>query len=236
MAYIIYAFHLGLVSAYIFASSPSPPTCPSTAHGLFISARVFVCLTLAGSVTLVFGCFLPFLAVTYLLTRNGYSPTLEDRNGGIFEAYGVFPSIMAGRGAPEGCVDRMKRVELEDFGEGYPTECCICMAEFTNEDVIVATECEHVFHRQCCDEWLQQARTCPNCRADIVTALDLTHGTLERPPETADSAEGEGAGGGGGAGGSSSSSRWSPGFMQFPFNFTEMRGMIESRSEERTGR
>ena len=47
------------------------------------------------------------------------------------------------------------------------TECCICMGEFEPGDSIVATECDHIFHKRCCQEWLRQARTCPVCRSDI---------------------------------------------------------------------
>jgi len=46
------------------------------------------------------------------------------------------------------------------------------MAEFTTREVIVATACNHVFHRECCDQWLKQSRTCPICRTDIISALD----------------------------------------------------------------
>ncbi len=45
------------------------------------------------------------------------------------------------------------------------------MNDFRSGDVIVATECHHVFHKHCCEEWLRQARTCPVCRTDIVAAL-----------------------------------------------------------------
>lgn len=60
--------------------------------------------------------------MTYLLTRNGYSPTLDDWNGGIFETYGVFPNLGRMSVAPEGTVDQMRVVGLEGFGVGYPTE------------------------------------------------------------------------------------------------------------------
>lgn len=45
------------------------------------------------------------------------------------------------------------------------------MCNFVPGDVIVETACEHVFHRRCCEQWLQQARSCPVCRLDIPDSL-----------------------------------------------------------------
>ncbi|KAL7500256.1 hypothetical protein ACHAWT_010975 [Skeletonema menzelii] len=43
--------------------------------------------------------------------------------------------------------------------------------EYTLGDGIVATPCDHIFHKQCCKEWLQLSRSCPICRRDIVDGL-----------------------------------------------------------------
>ena len=48
----------------------------------------------------------------------------------------------------------------------------ICLHRFKSGEVIVATECEHVFHKHCFQEWLRQARTCPVCRTDIPDSLN----------------------------------------------------------------
>lgn len=42
-------------------------------------------------------------------------------------------------------------------------DCGICM-EFNEQDVVVATECGHVFHKSCVAPWIQQTQTCPSCR------------------------------------------------------------------------
>lgn len=47
------------------------------------------------------------------------------------------------------------------------------MADFTSNETIVVTECDHVFHQRCCEEWLKQARTCPVCRTDIPESLGM---------------------------------------------------------------
>ena len=66
----------------------------------------------------------------------------------------------------------MRIVILEEFPDDYPMECCICMENFVGTEIIVETECNHVFHKQCCREWLRQARTCPVCRMDIPSTLE----------------------------------------------------------------
>ena len=52
----------------------------------------------------------------------------------------------------------------------------ICMAAFASNENIVSTECDHVFHKCCCQDWLRQARTCPVCRTDIPESLGIVTG------------------------------------------------------------
>ncbi len=47
------------------------------------------------------------------------------------------------------------------------------MSEFLAGEVIVVTPCEHIFHKRCCNEWLQHSSTCPYCRADLPDALGM---------------------------------------------------------------
>lgn len=48
------------------------------------------------------------------------------------------------------------------------------MMEYKEGEVIVATPCDHVFHKRCCQEWLQLSRTCPVCRIDLPDAVGMT--------------------------------------------------------------
>jgi hypothetical protein len=54
----------------------------------------------------------------------------------------------------------------------------ICMMEYKDGDMIVTTPCEHVFHKHCCREWFQLARTCPVCRTDVPEALSDHHSLI----------------------------------------------------------
>jgi hypothetical protein len=59
----------------------------------------------------------------------------------------------------------------DDDGERIPLqnkECCICMADLTDANVVRIKNCGHVFHKECLSHWVRRRRTtCPLCRADI---------------------------------------------------------------------
>ena len=42
-------------------------------------------------------------------------------------------------------------------------ECTICLLQYT-EETKKATECQHIFHQECIDRWLQENNSCPLCR------------------------------------------------------------------------
>ncbi|KAL7536480.1 hypothetical protein ACHAXR_007191 [Thalassiosira sp. AJA248-18] len=182
-AYLIYAMvvlRIGVLSVFVTKTS-----CHSTAPELFYASLAFVCLSLMAWATILLGYLIPFCFVAVLLTRNGYFP-----NGDISSSRGVmggrrarigtgrisdmvgevFPNTCSNP-APPGCVERLRVVLLHELPESYQKECCICMAEYTEGEVIVATPCDHVFHKRCCQEWLQLSRTCPVCRTDLPEAL-----------------------------------------------------------------
>ena len=166
IAYLTYAMlvlRLGVESVFLEEDT----TCRRTAPELFQSSAAFISLSIAAWSTLVLGYLLPFCFVATLLTLNGYTPSSDHQRGGA--PFTVFPTAM---GAPPGCIDELRVVTLEEFPADYPRECCICMENFTGAVEIVETECNHVFHKECCREWLRQARTCPVCRTDIPSALE----------------------------------------------------------------
>ena len=55
--------------------------------------------------------------------------------------------------------------------------CAICLDEISFhvyhlEEMPTATDCKHVFHMNCLEEWSKQKFNCPLCRKDIET-LDI---------------------------------------------------------------
>ncbi|KAJ9560578.1 hypothetical protein OSB04_005738 [Centaurea solstitialis] len=48
-------------------------------------------------------------------------------------------------------------------------ECAVCLNEFQDHEALrLLPKCNHVFHRDCIDEWLGLHITCPVCRASLV--------------------------------------------------------------------
>lgn len=52
-------------------------------------------------------------------------------------------------------------------------ECAVCLNEFEDEETIrLIPKCDHVFHAECIDAWLENHVTCPVCRSDLVPKPD----------------------------------------------------------------
>eukprot|EP00592_Proboscia_alata_P021469 CAMPEP_0194422184 /NCGR_PEP_ID=MMETSP0176-20130528/21438_1 /TAXON_ID=216777 /ORGANISM="Proboscia alata, Strain PI-D3" /LENGTH=1157 /DNA_ID=CAMNT_0039230709 /DNA_START=144 /DNA_END=3617 /DNA_ORIENTATION=+ len=184
IAYLTYAMlvlRIGCESVYQLRNR----SCNHTAPELFRVSKFFVTLSVSAWASLIFGYLVPFGIVSIILTRNGYTPGGYDMNfagGGGGHGGNIFPTIgwNSKRAAPPECIDSLRVVLLEEFPENYTKVCCICIGEFAPGEVIVATECEHIFHKQCCKEWLEQARTCPVCRVDIPNSLGLLNNDENR--------------------------------------------------------
>ena len=46
--------------------------------------------------------------------------------------------------------------------------CCICLQQYKIEENIVEMYCNHLFHAECIEEWLNNNPTCPICRTDVI--------------------------------------------------------------------
>lgn len=56
--------------------------------------------------------------------------------------------------------------------EQFVAECSVCLSRFEDGDFIrKLIKCNHVFHKDCLDRWLQQecyCATCPLCRSNVL--------------------------------------------------------------------
>ena len=50
--------------------------------------------------------------------------------------------------------------------------CAICLTEFRPRDKVRYFRCNHTFHQQCIDQWLESKRTCPICRQPVLSSDD----------------------------------------------------------------
>ncbi|KAG7239239.1 hypothetical protein INR49_029884 [Caranx melampygus] len=51
--------------------------------------------------------------------------------------------------------------------------CAVCIEGYKPNDVVRILPCRHVFHKHCVDPWLQDHRTCPMCKMNILKALGV---------------------------------------------------------------
>ncbi|KAK8970791.1 E3 ubiquitin-protein ligase ATL6 [Platanthera guangdongensis] len=67
-------------------------------------------------------------------------------------------------------------VKEHKIGKGA-LECAICLNEFEDDETIrLLTKCDHVFHQECIDAWLDTHVTCPVCRTNYTdfSSADFT--------------------------------------------------------------
>ncbi|KAM3219041.1 E3 ubiquitin-protein ligase ATL6-like [Capsicum annuum] len=58
-------------------------------------------------------------------------------------------------------------VKDHQIGKGA-LECAVCLNEFEDDETLrLIPKCDHVFHPECIDAWLQSHDTCPVCRANL---------------------------------------------------------------------
>ena len=53
-------------------------------------------------------------------------------------------------------------------GRGLEDECAVCLDGYLKDDVIrLLPSCEHYFHKDCVDKWLEGRSICPLCRTEV---------------------------------------------------------------------
>jgi hypothetical protein len=62
-------------------------------------------------------------------------------------------------------------------------ECILCLAEYADGDQLRELSCEHMFHADCVDEWLQRNKTCPLC-SQVVTVPAVANKTGDEVTST----------------------------------------------------
>ncbi|XP_011005646.1 PREDICTED: probable E3 ubiquitin-protein ligase XERICO [Populus euphratica] len=57
----------------------------------------------------------------------------------------------------------------EKISRAQYRECAVCLSEFTEGERVRKLKCDHTFHQECLDKWLQQSMaTCPLCRTTVL--------------------------------------------------------------------
>lgn len=94
---------------------------------------------------------------------------------------------MAARGLDASVIETFPTfsyAEVKDqrIGKGA-LECAVCLNEFEDDETLrLIPKCDHVFHPECIDAWLESHVTCPVCRADLAPVQEV----VAPPPEVAE--------------------------------------------------
>ena len=127
--------------------------------------------------------------------RAQENETTSSRSGAIATASGTAATAAAigtagcrGGGAGGSTVGCTGHSTTED-----EAVCTICLEEFSPGEDIKLLPCQHFFHVDCINEWLQRDVTCPLCKHELVTADDLADLAAEEQPASPAAAGGDSA-------------------------------------------
>ena len=55
-----------------------------------------------------------------------------------------------------------KQIEF-NATEDIEYDCSICLEPLKKEELLIKLQCDHVFHKECIEEWINTRHKCPNC-------------------------------------------------------------------------
>ncbi|KAJ8560898.1 hypothetical protein K7X08_027088 [Anisodus acutangulus] len=129
--------------------------------------------------------FFLYLTKWFLNRRQRQDTGGDDSDGGTrrkVNAQGLDPSILE--------TIPVLSFDGKEFKDGIILECTICLCEFTDgEKMRCLPKCNHGFHVECIDTWLQCHSTCPLCRDVISTSGELVLETVESEDSGSSSTE-----------------------------------------------
>ena len=59
--------------------------------------------------------------------------------------------------------------EEESVGEVVDCVICVCEVDQSRPALYMLTPCDHIFHTQCLEQWMQVKMECPTCRTQLPT-------------------------------------------------------------------
>ena len=61
--------------------------------------------------------------------------------------------------------EQISRLNTFKYTRSDEGQCSICLFDFKlGEDVLLLNPCTHLFHTNCCRQWLLESKQCPICR------------------------------------------------------------------------
>lgn len=58
------------------------------------------------------------------------------------------------------------KLQMKSLNLSADQECSICL-DVQNKDFFIKLDCQHIFHKNCIEQWIVQKNNCPLCRANV---------------------------------------------------------------------
>ncbi len=67
--------------------------------------------------------------------------------------------------------DQINKIPVKPFHKTFfedNYQCIICMENFSENELVKQLSCGHIFHEDCINQWLEQQKNCPFCKAECI--------------------------------------------------------------------
>ena len=61
-------------------------------------------------------------------------------------------------------IDSLEEIDITD----KDITCSICLEDFTENTQLIQLNCDHMYHPDCINGWLQRQPSCPLCRCEFI--------------------------------------------------------------------
>ncbi|CAI0551475.1 unnamed protein product [Linum tenue] len=129
-----------------------------------------------------------FLMGFFSIYIRNCSESQSAAGGGSIRQLGRRAAAAASRGLDPSVIETFptmvySAVKGLKIGKGA-LECAVCLNEFEDDETLrLIPKCDHVFHPECIDAWLESHTTCPVCRADLTPNQSGDGSTVQSPVE-----------------------------------------------------
>lgn len=156
-----------LLFLFFFSCPPKAVAQPPTTGNEFQYARLSPPLAI---IIIVLIAALFFMAAFSIYIRH--CTQASAMSGSVRRALSLRRRAAAARGLDASVIETFPiftYAEVKDHQVGKGAlECAVCLNEFEDDESLrLIPKCDHVFHPECIDAWLQSHDTCPVCRADL---------------------------------------------------------------------
>lgn len=162
LSYFLFVF-LFTCSSLIDKSGAQPPTTGNEFQYARLSPPLAIII-----IVLIAALF--FMAAFSIYIRHCTQPS--GMSGSVRRALSMRRRAAVARGLDATVIETFPTftyAEVKDhqIGKGA-LECAVCLNEFEDDETLrLIPKCDHVFHPECIDAWLESHDTCPVCRADL---------------------------------------------------------------------